>query len=130
MLQFQISTGSVSVIDDTDGSTTAILGSAYAGQPPYVNDPTAINLKALGPLPIGLYDIGAPIDLPDSVGSFALPLTPSASNQMYDRGGFYWHGANAKKDVDGAQLSSDGCMVSPLPERQMGATFQQIQVVA
>jgi hypothetical protein len=112
----------VIVFDLADGSITineACVGTAYAGQPPHVNDASATHLHGLGPLPVGLYTIEPPQDYPQSVGEFAMHLVPDPSNDMTGRDptSFFIHGPNAAKDVNGAQLSSDGCPVAARPIR-------------
>lgn len=98
-------------------SSGTILGPAYAGAPGHVNNPDDCGLKGLGPLPKGRYIIGAPVTDPVT-GIFSLPLTPDPSNEMFDRGSFFIHGANAVVDVDGQQASSHGCPVASHPVRE------------
>lgn len=81
-----------------------------AGAPPYVNDPTACALKNRGPLPLGWYDIGAPVNHPWSFGRFGLPLTPWPGNEMHGRSEFYFHGAKATAP----ERSSNGCPFTPV----------------
>jgi type VI secretion system (T6SS) effector TldE1-like protein len=125
-IQFQISTGTVSQIDD-DG--TLVLGEGYSGAPGYVNDPSAVSLQGEGPIPMGTYTIEQPIN-DATTGPFSLPLTPSPENEMFGRSGFLIHGADAAKDVNGAQLSSHGCIVCARPIRQVISGFQTLVVVA
>ena len=106
-----------------DGS---LIGTAYAGHPPNVNNPDAQDQKMSGPLPQGVYEIGAPMDKPESVGHFALPLLPDPSNEMYGRGSFYVHGDNPA----GNQTASDGCIVTAPAIRQIVATHRQLTVIA
>lgn len=101
MVGFQISSGLVS-------QDAACIGSAYSGAPGHVNNPADVALKAQGPIPPGIYHIGAPINDPQ-LGIFCLPLTPAPQNVMYGRGGFFVHGDNASKPP---QSSSEGCIVT------------------
>lgn len=134
-LQFQISAGELSSFD-ADGNQSDI-GPAYAGAPGYVNDPSATQLVRLGPLPVGWYEIGFPVNDPVT-GLFTLPLTPLVEGNTYGlpatetfgRGEFKIHGADAKKDVNGAQESSEGCIVAAHPERNVCSGFQLIQVIS
>lgn len=134
-LQFQISLGRLTGFDAT--GTPATIGPAYAGAPGFVNDPAATSVKRKGPLPVGWYTIGAPVSDPVT-GLFTLPLTPVEADNpyglpatwMWNRGEFKIHGADAKKDVNGAQASSEGCIVAGRPERVVCATFQLLEVIA
>lgn len=103
MTKFQISTGLISIND-------ACVGVGYAGQPPHVNDPNAIEIHGIGPLPSGSYDIQPPIDSPHT-GLYSLPLIPDSNNAMFGRSGFLIHGPNATKDANGQHNSSNGCIV-------------------
>lgn len=105
MITFQIHTGAIR----KDG---VLVGSGYAGAPGFVNDPSATALKAKGPLPVGIYKIGPSEAQHQSLGIFVLPLEPQPGNEMFGRGDFYFHGANAAKDLDGQQASSEGCIVT------------------
>ena len=78
-----------------------------------------------GPLPVGLYEIGAPLDKPDSVGAFALPLLPDPTNDMLGRGSFYVHGDNPAAN----QTASDGCVVLARPFREVVAQHSKLQVI-
>lgn len=101
------------------------IGQGYAGHPPHVCDPLAIDVPKIGPLPPGLYDIGAPRDVPESVGAYAMPLTPDARNVMFGRGGFYVHGDNSKGD----QSASEGCIVTARAVREIIARHSVLSVV-
>lgn len=134
-LQFQISAGELSSFDTT--GTQSIIGPAYAGAPGFVNDPTTTSIPKKGALPQGWYEIGSPVDDPVT-GLYTLPLTPLAAGNAYglpatetfDRSEFKIHGPNAAKDIDGAQESSEGCIVAVHPERVVAATFTLIEVVS
>lgn len=127
MIIFKISTGEL-FLDSENASAgpQSLIGHAYAGHPPHVNDASATNLHAQGPLPVGLYTIGAPEDHPESVGAFALPLTPDPINTMFGRSGFFCHGDNPL----GNQTASDGCIVTARQVRELIAQNALLQVVA
>lgn len=91
-----------------------VLGLGYAGNGDCLNDPTKTPVKGHGPLPVGLYFVGAPEDRPQSVGEFALPLTPYATNLMFGRGSFLIHGDNKECN----HTASDGCIVLARPVRE------------
>lgn len=96
-----------------------LLSRGYAGAPGYVNDPSATAIPFKGPIPEGDYQIGDAEDRPESVGEFALPLTPLPTNQMYGRDGFFLHGDSIRHA--GLREASDGCPVQPLFARQQVA---------
>ena len=123
-VQFQISTGELSTFDAT--GTQTIIGYGYAGHPPHVNDPNACRIHGVGPLPVGAYFIGAPEDRLESVGVFALPLTPAPGTEMFGRGSFYIHGDNPEAN----QTASDGCIVATRPLREICATLGVLEVIA
>jgi len=88
---------------NADGS---LIGTGYAGNNQWKNDPASQNVKDHGPLPQGWYTIGSPYSSPQT-GPFTLPLTPDPSNEMFDREGFKIHGDN----VSDPGFGSDGCIV-------------------
>ena len=122
-VQFRISAGQISTFDTT--GTQTYLGAAYAGNGAALNNASMTWIKGHGPLPVGKYFIGSPIDLPQSVGQFALPLEPDPSNDMMGRSGFYIHGDNPALD----HSASDGCIVAARSMRQVCATFGVLFVV-
>ena len=80
----------------------------YSGAPGAVNDPSKISEPDIGPIPIGLWDIGDPIDDPET-GPFSLPLTPKPGTETYGRFGFFMHGDSVL--LAGLQRASKGCPV-------------------
>lgn len=96
---------------DASGALAAV---GYSGHPPHVNDPAAQSIADVGPIPRGLYSIGAPRDDPKT-GPYSLPLAAHGGNEMFGRSGFLIHG-----DLIGhvgAQIASDGCIVLSLGAR-------------
>ena len=61
----------------------------------------------VGPIPQGIYTIGAPHNPPDHLGPLALPLYPDPGNTMFGRFGFFVHGDNQFAN----HTASDGCIV-------------------
>jgi hypothetical protein len=120
---YKISTGQMWDAD------SQLVGVGYAGNnsgiSPCINDPNCCNVKMHGPLPPGLYEIGAPVDKPESVGAFALPLLPNAANEMFGRGSFYVHGDNPQMN----QSASDGCIVLAREYREVVAQHQLLNVI-
>jgi hypothetical protein len=75
------------------------------------NNPDAVNVKGIGPLPPGKYTVGQPYDSPHT-GPYTLPLEPSLENEMYGRDEFKIHGFQVGTDPnDPYNPSSDGCIV-------------------
>ena len=128
MIVFKIGAGELWAVDDTSSVQTCqgtLLGTAYAGNGDGINNPLATDEVMHGPLPVGLYTIGTPINKPMSVGVYALPLTPNPSNCMFGRSQFYIHGDNAQAN----HTASDGCIVAERTIREICAQHQTLQVV-
>ena len=90
-----------------------VIGIGYAGKGAGKNNPQLQNVEDIGPLPQGMYTIGAPVN--DSVvGRFAMRLWPAQENQMFNRANFFIHGDNPKH----IGQSSDGCIIMSLDVRQ------------
>ncbi len=124
-IQFEIAAHVLRAIDDA-GRVELLTTDCYAGNGDAINDPTCCGIKEHGPLPCGLYEIGAPVDRPESVGRFALPLTPRPGTDMLGRGGFFVHGDNPAENF----TASDGCIVAPPAVRERVAQFDVLEVIA
>jgi hypothetical protein len=72
-----------------------------------LNNPDLQSTARVGPIPVGLYTIHAPLDPPDHLGPIAMALIPSSGNQMFGRSAFFMHGDNAQMD----HTASEGCIV-------------------
>lgn len=125
MVSFKISTGELFAQPDPDG-VYSLIGHGYSGNGDAINDPAQTDKHAHGPLPVGHYSIGSAEDRPQSVGAFALPLTPDPANQMFGRSGFFVHGDNPQQN----QTASDGCVVTARPVREIIAQHQTLTVIA
>jgi hypothetical protein len=93
------------------GPDGALLGTCYAGHPPFVNDITAVTLQDRGPLPPGVYKIGPP-ETGVHVGPLAMPLIPEPDangtlDWLHGRSSFFIHG----DDIEHPGFGSDGCIV-------------------
>jgi len=116
---FQISTG---IITDDNGLTLSIL--AYAGNNKRVpqnpnklqgkNNAFYCDTHNIGPLPPGIYSIGAWGSY--NVGQNAAPLTPISCPELYGRGGFYIHGQEEPGNINYGE-ESEGCLVVPHNDR-------------
>lgn len=123
-VQFQITGGVLSTVDDT--GTIKFLGNGYSGNGQCINDPVFTWLYNHGPIPVGKYLIGAPVDIPASVGHFAIPLEPLPENNMFGRTGFYCHGDNPQMN----HTASDGCIVTGPQVRLVMAGYKELWVIA
>lgn len=93
--------------------TGDLLGIGYAGGDKGnaldgVNNPTLEDIPDVGPLPCGFYTVGRPYNHP-KCGEYFLPLSPSAANNMFGRGGFGIHGDLVS--APGQHKASDGCII-------------------
>lgn len=103
---YEQSTGKLS------STESGYLSTGYSGAPAGKNNPAMQNVPNVGPIPVGRYLIGSPIDSPEH-GPFALPLTPDAANQMFGRSGFLVHGDSIPHPGD----ASEGCIIQPRDAR-------------
>lgn len=82
--------------------------SAYSGHGEGVNNPALESVHNVGPIPGGLWDIGAPQDTVTH-GSYVLPLTPHSDTVTYGRSGFLIHGDSLAHA--GERTASLGCVI-------------------
>jgi hypothetical protein len=95
-------------------------------------NPEGINNKAyqytrfIGPLPVGLYLFGIPVE-GTHLGPMAIPLTPDSSNDMRGRADFYCHADT----IGHPRCASEGCMVMSRATRLLisQSPDKQLQVV-
>jgi hypothetical protein len=106
-----------------------LIGTGYSGHGPGVDNPALESVPNEGPIPAGLYEIGAPTNTQDH-GPFVLPLTPDAGDQLYERFGFLIHGD--KIGHVGEKIASEGCIVLSYPLRAKIWTSgdHQLRVIA
>jgi hypothetical protein len=90
-----------------DGFKTA---NGYAGCGEGLNNPDLQNVPKIGPIPVGIYSIGAPVDHP-RLGKFSLPLIPDPANEMFGRDDFFCHGDSVH--YEGQHVASEGCIIMP-----------------
>ncbi|HKV96973.1 MAG TPA: RHS repeat-associated core domain-containing protein [Gammaproteobacteria bacterium] len=121
--EYSQSTGIVTYVSDENGERYSV-GSAYSGNGAGLNNPNMADLPNIGPIPVGLYYIGAPETVVTNEGhvlQYALPLTPFSGNEMHGRSGFFWHGP---KRNDTGKTSSNGCIVSDRRLRKLVASMR------
>lgn len=109
-LIYEQATGRMLVKEDGGYDT---LGVGYSGSLSKggKNDPAKQCEKRIGPIPRGLYTIGAPGLGPSP---YSLRLTPDPGNDMCGRRGFLIHGDSVSHPGD----ASDGCIILSRPERE------------
>lgn len=67
------------------------ITTGYAGRGKGKNNPAMQDVRNVGPLPTGLYQMGVAINHP-RLGPIAIPLIPDAGNCMHGRSDFLAHG--------------------------------------
>ena len=121
---FEQSTGTLTA-PDGNLAATGYAGGNCGKNPDGKNNPAMQDVQCVGPLPQGVYTVGAPVE-GTHLGPFALPLTPDPSNQMFGRGRFYMHG-----DTTPAGNASEGCIIMPRAIREaVSASGDTITVVS
>jgi hypothetical protein len=90
-----------------------LLSVGYSGAGEGKNNPKAQSTQNVGPIPRGIYIIGAPYDS-KNVGSFALPLVPSQHSAL-GRTNFLIHGDSLKAPG----TASKGCIILPRTIREL-----------
>ena len=91
-------------------------GTGYSGAGRARNDPDMQALAGMGPIPRGLYRIGAAYDHP-RLGPCVMKLEPSPDTETFGRTDFRIHGDNRNHDA------SHGCIVvGPALRRRIAAS--------
>ena len=109
---------------DPDGR---VVGFGYSGKGAGKNNVLKQNVEYVGPIPVGLYTIGAPHDTVTH-GPFVLPLTPAPENEMHGRTAFLIHGDS----VVAPGTASTGCIIQARTVREDMARSldKQLRVVS
>jgi len=115
-------TGNMSCTDSNGRVYVTCTG--YAGRGAGLNNPNAQNQQNTGPLPQGTYTVGAPVN-GTHLGPGARALTPSPTNTMFGRGGFYIHPDNRRQN----HTASEGCIIDQNNCRSQIPTGETLQVV-
>jgi hypothetical protein len=86
-----------------------LVSTGYSGSGEGKNNPALQGVADVGPIPRGVYTIGAPtsVDLPGPHGRFVLPLTPRAGDALAGRNGFLIHGDS----IEHPGAASHGCII-------------------
>ena|SRR5271165_1808861 len=86
-----------------------LRGIGYSGAPPFgKNNPSLQNVKDVGPIPCGTYQLTEPFDSTDH-GPYVMGLLPASENEMFGRSGFLLHGDS----MEHPGQASKGCIVMP-----------------
>jgi hypothetical protein len=86
---------------------------AYSGHGDGLNNPHWEAVLNAGPIPAGRWHIGRPINPPDHLGIYAMPLSPMDGTDPMGRTALFIHGDNAKHN----HSASDGCVIASLSAR-------------
>lgn len=103
---------------DGGSSVETMTTKGYSGAPGFVNDATAQNLVARGPIPLGTYRVTPGEERHKRFGDFTMVLTPENGTNVFGRSGFLWHADNRREN----QSASKGCIVSDRDSRQWAAS--------
>lgn len=106
---------------------TDIIGTAYSGFGPGRNNPLMQQIKDLGPIPQGQYEIGKPFDTVTH-GPFVLELKPIGPTYTFGRSGFLLHGDS----LEHPGKASHGCIAAARRVREAVAQSgdNQLTVIA
>ena len=86
-----------------------MFGHGYAGNGKGLNNPKMEDVHNVGPIPRGVYSIGAFFNSPGDKGPLVCELTPCEGTNTFGRSGFMIHG-----DTPAANhTASEGCIVAP-----------------
>lgn len=102
MLHYKQLTG---ILSDSDGVE---WGRGYSGIGNGKNNPDAQATPNYGPIPCGVWLVGAPFDSPNT-GPFTLPLTPAPGTDALNRDDFRIHGDSILHPGS----ASHGCIILP-----------------
>ncbi len=93
-------------LTDPDGRH---VHTGYSGHGHGRNNCEMQHVRSVGPIPQGLWKVGEPVNRPQTIGPYAIPLTPLPNTETFGRSGFFIHGDNAKGDLS----ASHGCPIFP-----------------
>lgn len=85
----------------------------YSGQPPHVNSTGSQGIHGAGPIPRGLWKVGAFADS-SHMGPLAIELQAADGTETFGRTGFFVHGDSASHPG----FASHGCIILPRGARQ------------
>lgn len=91
-----------------------LIAKGYSGNGLGKNNHGMQGIRQVGPIPCGLWTIGAPYDS-KNVGPFALKLTPKEGTETFGRSDFRIHGDSIKEPG----TASHGCIILQRLVRQL-----------
>jgi len=101
---WDVRNGTLSLSDLEDGR--AFVATGYSGKGIYKDDPSFESRVAEGPIPRGMWLMGAAYKHP-KLGPVSIPLSPIEGNSAFDRSGFFIHGDSLSKPG----TASTGCII-------------------
>jgi len=110
-------------LKDSEGNLVSI---GYSGAGEGKNNPSLQNVKDVGPVPQGIYDIDPPRDTQQH-GPYAMPLVPMTGD-LFERSGFMIHGDS----VSAPGAASEGCVIllRSVREQIWSSGDHQLQVIS
>lgn len=109
MHTYQVSSGYLSHTKLGDPLHDYLMGICYSGYGLGLNNPLLENVKRIGPMCRGMYDIvGNPFDSPKH-GRFCLRFQPRPETIMFGRSGLLFHGDSII--YPGLEIASEGCVI-------------------
>ena len=90
-----------------------VIGVGYSGAGIGLNNPDLDDVRNVGPIPRGIWRIGAPFDH-RTKGPAVLRLTPTPGCDVHERSGFLIHGDS----IAHPGTASQGCIVLPRAARR------------
>jgi hypothetical protein len=100
------------------------VATGYSGHGEGCCNPTLQDDAMVGPIPRGIYTIGAEFTDPEK-GPLVMHLLPAPQNTMFGRSGFLIHGDNAQRN----RSASEGCIILDHPFRQQISDSQDRQLI-
>jgi len=107
-------------------SAGSCTGIGYSGHGEGLNNPAMQHVPDVGPLPQGVYDIGAFFDDVGGKGPIVAHLSAQPGSETFGRSGFMIHGDNGASD----HTASEGCIILPRAMReQIMASNDRVLIV-
>ena len=100
-------------INNADMGSCTFVAQGYSGKAWAKNNPKAENAKSMGPIPKGMWKIGAAYDS-KNVGPRAIILEPMEGTRTYGRSAFRIHGDSIRNPG----TASRGCIILPRNVRE------------
>ena len=102
-----------------------VLATGYAGAPGHKNKTESEQLKNLGPIPRGGYEITLIYPKHEKFGQYCCVLKPDLKNKMFGRSAFMIHADSIAKPGE----ASEGCIVLGPKYRAIFRVGDRVEVV-